>query len=172
MGVLVPSVAVVLDRPRRLVEDFNALARFEEETGLSAHDPETFVRTVHRPPAPCPACGHKAKAAFGRHPQLGVVVWVCRQCDEQWLAAEKRDALTATQFSAYLWALLLDDDPRLDLEEVRRWLGDPQVLIRAKQAVQQLELEERARADAPEVDDDQGGDDGDPKSPRGTTSGV
>lgn len=169
MGVLVPSVDVVLDRPRRLVEDFAALAAFEEATGLPANDPATFVKTVHRPPAPCPACGHKAKARLERL-EVGAVVWVCKQCDERWLAAEKRDGLNATEFSAYLWALLLFDDPHVDLADVRHWLGDPKVMMRAKQAVIQLEIAEKARALAPDdIDDTPDGDD-DPKSPRGMTS--
>lgn len=167
MGVLVPSVDVVLDRPRRLVEDYAALAAFEEETGLNAHDPATYVRTKHWPPSPCLHCGHKAKAQMDRTGPG--IVWRCKQCGGRWAASTKEDALTATTFSAYVWALLLRDDPQVSLDDVRAWLGDPKVLTRAKQAVQALEIAEAERALAPDDDEGEGGD-GDPKSPPGTTS--
>lgn len=164
MGVLVPRVTVVLDRERVLVEDFGALARFEEKTGLNALDPETFTKTVRHKPAPCPSC--RSKAIAGR--ENAGITYRCKRCDHTWPAVERTDAMTAKTFSAYLWALLGDEDPRLTLEEVRRWLGDPKLLGRAKLAL--AELEAAQTASVQRTEDEEVGDDADPLSQRGPSS--
>ena len=39
---IAPKVEITLDRPRRLLFDFNAKVAFEEATGASTFDPKTF----------------------------------------------------------------------------------------------------------------------------------
>lgn len=40
---LIPTVEVELDRPRRLTEDYHALALFEQTTGVNARDPQAMA---------------------------------------------------------------------------------------------------------------------------------
>lgn len=157
MGVLVPEVTVVLDRPRRLIEDMNALARWEEVTGLNSRRSDVMVSMVPAPAAPCPECGDQtgAKADDQATEGLDALVWICSACGHRWARTEHRQNLNAAQWSAYVWALLLRDDPSLDdgsptggpgLTLVREYLGDPAVYARVEFAMGELQALQMVRA--------------------------
>ena len=108
---LVKPVEIDLDRPRKLVEDFNAYAAFEEVTGKNALDPRTFRMPV----------------------DLIVQVYLAAIQDEgptdlDDILVPDFEAMDASVLSAWLWACLLDDDPELSLTRVRKDLITPQNL--------------------------------------------
>lgn len=151
-----PEVTVVLDRPRRLIEDMNALARWEEVTGLNSRRSDVMVSMVPAPAAPCPGCGDQtgAKADDQATEGLDALVWTCSTCAHRWARTERRQNLNAAQWSAYVWALLLRDDPSLDdgsptggpgLTLVRETLGDPRVLVEVEIALAELQARQTMR---------------------------
>lgn len=178
MGVLIPEVPVVLDRPRRLIETFASLARWEEVTGLNSRRPDVMVTMVTQAAAPCPACGDE-KAADGQPEGEGIdaLTFACAACGHRWARVEPQENLNASQWSAYVWALLLIDDPTLDdgspdggdgLAEVRKWLGDPQNVARAEIAMVEMQARQMARAHALGTE---GGSASEGDPPPGSTSG-
>lgn len=56
---LIKPVPIVLDRPRTLVMDFEAMARFEDETGVSAWGRDAWTGTRHLPALIWAACLHE-----------------------------------------------------------------------------------------------------------------
>lgn len=149
MGVLVPEVPVELDRPRRFIETLNALARWEEVTGLNSRQPDWFVSMLPVPASPCPRCGDADGAPFDPDGDVAEA-HVCAKCAHEWAKVEHKENLNHAQWSAYVWALLIEDDPTLDgddgLAEVRSWLGDPHVYASASVGIAQLQLTQLARA--------------------------
>lgn len=180
MGVLVPEVTVTMDRDRRLIEDMNALARWEEVTGLNSRRPDVMVSMVPTAAAPCPACEDTDGAIEADQATEGIdaFAWTCSACGHRWARVEHRQNLNAAQWSAYVWALLLADDPSLDdrsadggagLKLVRDTLGDPLVYARVEVAMAELQARQIARANTVSVPEEGGAREGDP--PPGSTSG-
>jgi hypothetical protein len=113
MGVLVPTAPIEIDGTTyTLVEDFNALATFEELTKVDALNAQNFVA-----------------------PRRGPGGELIRD-DEGNL--EFDIALNATQFRAYVYALLRSAHPDVKLKTVGEWLGNPNVYIDVRAAMSEL----------------------------------
>jgi hypothetical protein len=89
----VSAVEVHLDRPRWLVEDFAALAAFEDLSGVNSRD------------------------------------------------ATAMGDLNATNYAAYVWALLRRDDPSIGIVDVHVLLSQPAHIVRLEQALSALTTE-------------------------------